>query len=256
MITVVDLAGLLDFSDPNSVAVTGEPTDVEIVDLTGDGAEEICVIFADPRYMAIFENDGSGGIAQQIVVDTGDLPIDITSGDFDDDGRQDLTIANFLSSDVLVLYNDDEDLTDHSRMTMPWQPGTDLDVDWARPAGQHRLRFDSNRDLIVGMDVGMEPDISRSILVRPTAGRIACRRAVASTPKPPKYIDPSEEEDQKPMCSPSPRKTGRRRPVAAHRPCVVARWTGAHGLHDRVDPGGMTTGDFNGDGLGDVAVTV
>jgi hypothetical protein len=199
--TVVDLAGLLDFGDPNSVAVSGEPTDVEIVDLTGDGAEEICVIFADsPGTLAIFENDGAGGIAQQIVVDTGDLPIDITSGDFDGDGHQDLAIANFLSSDVLILYNDDEDLSDgFEDDDADGSPGTDLDVEWAPTclAGID-FDFDSNRDLIVGMDVGDGTGFLQIYLgaTQRGEGRMPAGGS-KSTPRPPKYIDPSEEEDQK-----------------------------------------------------------
>jgi len=111
--TVVSLAGLLDFGDPNSTTVTGDPTGVEVVDLTGDSAEEICVTLAgSPGQLVIFENDGAGGISQQIIIPTGDEPVDISSGDFDGDGNNDLAVANNLSQDVSIYYNDDNDPSD------------------------------------------------------------------------------------------------------------------------------------------------
>ena len=259
--TVVDLAGLLDFGDPNSVAVTGEPTDVEVVDLTGDGAEEICVIFADsPGTLAIFENDGSGGITQQILVDTGDLPIDITSGDFDGDGHEDLAIANYLSSDVLILYNDDEDLSDgFEDDDSDGNPGTDLDVASA-PTCVASIDFDSdsNRDLIVGMDVGDGTGLLQIYLGATQRGADRMPPGGSkSTPRPPKYIDPSEEEDQKAAymftVAQEDGQTSAGGGASALRGgtggIVLTNYTTG------VDPGGMTTGDFNGDGLGDVAVT-
>jgi hypothetical protein len=114
---VVSLAGLLDFGDPNSVPVTGNPISVETVDLTGDGADEICVLFdGSPGSLAIFENDGLGGISQQITIPTCDSPTDITSGDFDADGNNDLAISCSgdlnagVDGTITIFYNEDLDL--------------------------------------------------------------------------------------------------------------------------------------------------
>ncbi|MCH2143478.1 MAG: VCBS repeat-containing protein, partial [Phycisphaerales bacterium] len=118
-LNIVSLSGLLNFDGPNSVSVTGEPTAVEVVDLTGDGAEEICVTFyGSPGQLVIFENDGSGGISQQVVFSTGDGPLDVSSEDFDSDGLMDLAVANNLSGDVTLYYNDGDLLDGMTEVTL------------------------------------------------------------------------------------------------------------------------------------------
>ena len=116
---VVSLSGLLDFGDPNSVPVAGNPVAVDATDLTGDGADEICILFDGmPGSLVIFENDGAGGVSQQIIVQTCDTPTGITSGDFDADGNTDLAIScggdidSATDGSITVLYNENLDLLD------------------------------------------------------------------------------------------------------------------------------------------------
>jgi hypothetical protein len=251
--TVVPLAGLLDFGDPNSVSVTGDATGVEIVDLTGDFAEEICVIFAgSPGRLVIFENDGAGGVAQQIVIPTGDEPIDITSGDFDGDGTNDLAVANRLSQDVTVYYNDSND---------PASGFSTLDLNVNAPptclAGIN-ANYDIYDDLVVGLsDADGDGNGYWAIYLGDLAlmtGSMGDGGGIEPSGVP-FGLDPSKEEDQKEYLfagTMSNGKTSVGKNGAALLGTVslelIEYTTGAN-------PGGISTGDLNGDGQADLAVT-
>jgi len=254
-LTVVSLAGLLDFGDPNSTTVAGDPTAVEVVDLTGDGAEEICVTLAGaPGSLVIFENDGAGGVSQQIIIATGDEPMDITSGDFDGDGNDDLAVANNLSQDVTVYYNDDNDPTNGFSLE-------DLDVG-APPtclAGVN-ADFDLYGDLAVGLEDtdgdgnGTYAIYLGSASLRSAGGGMGNGGDIPGGGNP-MGIDPSQEEDQKDYMFTGRQSNGKSAVVGGGAlalngiAMVMTQYvTGA-------DPGGMTVGDLNGDGRGDICVT-
>jgi hypothetical protein len=252
-IEVVSLAGLLDFGDPNSVAVDGDATGVEVVDLTGDFAEEICVTFAGaPGQLVIFENDGAGGVAQQIVLVTGDDPVDITSGDFDGDGTNDLAVANNLSQDVTLYYNDDND---------PSNGFTEADLNVDGPptclAGIN-ANSDIYDDLVVGLDdTDSDGNGYWAIYLGDTALMPGgMNEGGGITPSGiPLGADPANEEDQKDYVfagKQSNGKTGVGKNAGVQLGTVTLELdeytTGA-------DPGGISTGDLNGDGQADLAVT-
>jgi len=253
-IEVVSITGLLNFNDPDSTVVAGDPTGVEVVDLTGDGAEEICVTLAgSPGSLVIFENDGAGGVSQQIVIPTGDEPVDISSGDFDGDGRNDLAVANNLSQDVTVYYNDDNDLTDgfvEEDLNVDGPPTCLAGID---------ANFDLYGDLVVGLEdtdsdgsgyyaiyLGVAP-------LRNLPGGMTGGGGIAPSGTP-LGVDPSEDEDQKDFMF-SGRKTDGKTSVVKGSGVlngvalsITEHVTGA-------DPGGLTMGDVNGDGRGDICVT-
>ena len=254
-LTVVSLAGLLDFGDPNSTTVAGDPTAVEVVDLTGDGAEEICVTLAGaPGSLVIFENDGTGGVSQQIVIATGDEPVDISSGDFDGDGNNDLAVANNLSQDVTIYYNDDNDPSDgfvEEDLNVGGSPTclTGVNAD-----------FDMYGDLAVGIS---DTDGDGNGMYEVYLGAASLRTAGGgmsgggSTPAggDPGGLDPSMEEDQKDYMFSGRQSNGKTAVVgggalASNGPVLVMTEyaTGAN-------PGGMTVADLNGDGQGDICVT-
>ncbi|MAT80317.1 MAG: hypothetical protein CMJ29_01565 [Phycisphaerae bacterium] len=253
-IEVVSLAGLLNFGDPNSVLVEGEPTALEVVDLTNDGAEEICVTFAgSPGQLYIFENDGAGGIAQQIVLATGDQPVDITSGDFDGDGRTDLAVANNLGQSVDIYYNDDNDVSNGFNLL---NPSLAVDAPPTCLAGVD-VDLDDIDDLVVGLeDIDGNGNGFWAIYI----GNSALRGAGMSSggglepSGTPLGIDPSEEEDQKEMLF-----VGRTDDGKANVGKREAATTGVSLTIDEyvvgADPGGIALGDFDDDGLTDIAIT-
>jgi len=253
-IEVISIAGLLNFGNPESATVAGDPTGIEVVDLTGDSAEEICVTLAGaPGNLVIFENDGTGGVSQQIVIPTGDEPLDVSSGDFDGDGRNDLVVANYLSQDVTIFYNDDNDVTNGF-------VEVDLNVDGPPTClSGINANFDLYDDLVVGLDdtdgdgngyyaiyLGVTP--LRSLPDGPVSGGGI---APSGTPL---GVDPSEDEDQKDFLFGGRQSDGKTATVKGSGVLsgitlsITEYVTGA-------DPGGLTIGDLNGDDRGDICVT-
>ena len=253
-LVVVSVDDLLAFNDPSSVIVDDNAIAIEVVDLTGDGAEEICLIFdGSPGTLVIFENDGAGGITQQVIVNTGNTPVDITSGDFDGDGTFDLAVANSADENVRIYYNEDSDITNGF---------TTLDVAIARtPTCLAGIDYnsDSLRDLVIGVtddDADGNGDwLFYEATIAMRAGGFNPGGGIATNGTP-LGVDPSEEEDQKEGLPFSGRKSNGR--------ADVARFTGATNLTPVIeldeyivgaDPAGIVNTDLNGDGLMDVAVT-
>ena len=260
-IEVVPLAGLLDFGDPNSTTVAGDPTGVEVVDLNGDGAEEICVTLAGaPGSVVIFVNDGIGGILYQLVLQSGDEPVDISSGDFDGDGLTDLAVANNLSQDVTVYYNNYSDNGNGDPTDDLVFITEDLDIDGPPTclAGIN-ADFDLYDDLVVGLEdtdgdgngyyaiyLGVAP-------LRNLPGGMVGGGGIAPNGTP-LGVDPSEDEDQKDFLFGGRQSDGKTSTVKGSGvltgvPLTITEHiTGA-------DPGGLTIGDINGDAHGDICVT-
>jgi hypothetical protein len=252
--TVIPLAGLLDFGDPNSVAVTGDATGIEIVDLTGDFAEEICVTFAGaPGQLVIFENDGAGGVAQQIVIPTGDEPVDITSGDFDGDGTNDLAVANRLSQDVTLYYNVNNNPSDGFDTL-------DLNVDGPPTclAGIN-ANYDSYGDLVVGLnDTDGDGNGYWVIYLGANSLRMPGGMGEGGGIAPsgiPLGADPANEEDQKDYVFAGNQSNGKTS-VAKNATVLLGSVTlELDEYATGANPGGISTGDLNGDGEADLAVT-
>ena len=111
-VEVVTLDELLGFGDPESTGVDSGAIDMEVTDLTNDGTDELCVLFAGtPGQLAVFNVNATGDIVEQIIFNVGDDPVGLTSGDLDGDSTTDLALAN-SNGTVQVLINDDSDPSD------------------------------------------------------------------------------------------------------------------------------------------------
>jgi hypothetical protein len=195
-VEIIELSGLLGFNDPNSLGFDSAVIDLEVVDLTADGADEICVLIdGTPGQLLVFQDDGAGGVEFQYQFNTVDDPTCIASGDFNGDGYNDLAIGS-NNDEVQVFWNDDADLstgfTLESLGTIgPVTCATSIRLDGVDPI-----------DLLVGID-DINGDGGGSIQwwngwsALPFTGGGLGGGGNQGTPGVPRGLDPSEEEDQK-----------------------------------------------------------
>jgi hypothetical protein len=248
-LVIVDLADLIGFGNGGNYAVAGDPVDLELTDLNGDGADEICVLFGgSPGSLYIFENDGSGGITQQYIVDVGDGPMDLTSGDIDGSNGQDLIVANFLSSNLTMLFNDGDFTDGFNEVTYTLTTS---------PTCVAAINIDNDGldDLVVGLD---DDDAdgngywqlyygASSVLGGGLAGG-----GGSDAPGVPIVIDPAEEEGQKDFifhgATNSKSSNGTTTPGVTGALVLLNITVGS-------DVRGVTSGDFDGDGDIDIVLT-
>ena len=248
---VVDITDLIGFGEGGSYAVDGDPIDMVLGDLNGDGADEICVLFGgSPGELYIFENDGSGGIDQQIIIEVGDGPVDLAYGDIDGGSGNDLIVANVLSSNLTLLFNDG-DFTDGF-----------TNVDFALtdpPSCLAAINIDGDGldDLVVGF-----PDVDAD-----GNGRVELYYGASSlfggglgggggadVPGDPGGLDPSREEDQKDQLFYG--STGTGQAVSGRMAGGVAGPTlSISSISVGTELSGVANGDIDGDGDEDIVLS-
>jgi len=99
------------FGDPIEFYVGYQPHGVTVGDYDSDGHMDAAITnsgeyWGPPDTVSIVFGDGQGGFSEDIEYDVGDVPYEIVSADFNDDGALDLAVANYNSSYVSVLLND------------------------------------------------------------------------------------------------------------------------------------------------------
>jgi surface antigen len=85
-----------------------DPTSVTSGDFNSDGILDLAVVNRSSNNLSVFLGDGSDGqgygtFAEKVDYPTGTGPTSVTSGDFNSDGILDLAVANYTSSDVSIL---------------------------------------------------------------------------------------------------------------------------------------------------------
>ena len=85
------------------VAVGINPNNVAVGDFNGDGIQDLAVPNPGSNYISILLGDGKGGFAPELPVAADGTPLGVGVGDFNGDGIQDFAVANFDPNTVSIL---------------------------------------------------------------------------------------------------------------------------------------------------------
>ncbi len=85
------------------VAVGTNPNNAGVGDFNGDGIADLAVPNPGSNNVSILLGDGKGGFAPMPPVEVGSTPLGVSVGDFNGDGIADLAIANFDPNNVSIL---------------------------------------------------------------------------------------------------------------------------------------------------------
>src|SRR2546428_10053102 len=93
------------FAPINSFAVGRGPFAVTVGDFNADGKPDLAAANAGSNSVTILLGDGRGGFveASGSPIAAGTFPFSIAAADFNADGRTDLAVVNYRSSNVTVL---------------------------------------------------------------------------------------------------------------------------------------------------------
>lgn len=81
------------------------PWSVSALDVNGDGAQDLAVLYRTTNTVAVFTNDGSGTFTLATTYPVGVLPLDSTVDDVNGDGYTDIITANATDNTISVLIN-------------------------------------------------------------------------------------------------------------------------------------------------------
>lgn len=95
------------------VDVGGASSSAVILDQDGDGHRDL--VLAAAGGVRILRGDGSGGFTKPRAVEAGENPVDLAAGDLDEDGRLDVAVANHETRHVGLLFGGPEGLPSGGR---------------------------------------------------------------------------------------------------------------------------------------------
>jgi hypothetical protein len=107
---VLRLHNVVDFAPPQTFDAGTEPEWVAAGDFNGDNKPDLAVVNDGSNNVSVLLNTTAVGattasFAPQQTFAVGQEPISVALGDFNDDGKPDLAVANFNSNNVSVLLN-------------------------------------------------------------------------------------------------------------------------------------------------------
>ena len=109
-----DFAGKTDYATGGTY-----PTSVAVGDFNGDGKRDLVTARMGDDIVSVLLGDGSGGFAGKTDYATGSYPYDVTVEDYNGDGKQDLATANGNGDSVSVLLNTPDVLPGAFQLSAP-----------------------------------------------------------------------------------------------------------------------------------------
>lgn len=104
-LTVIEDEGV-QLDDPLLTGLDSTPVDLVVVDIEGDGKDELAVLYGgSPGTVAVYavSSDASPVLIQSLTTSVGNNPVDMDAKDLNNDGNEDIVIANADDSTVTVL---------------------------------------------------------------------------------------------------------------------------------------------------------
>src|SRR5262249_25961319 len=83
----------------------GNPFDIAVADLNGDGRMDVASAGGSSNKVAVFLGNGDGTLQAAVTYATGATPYGVRAADFNGDGNPDLVTANFSDGSVSLLLN-------------------------------------------------------------------------------------------------------------------------------------------------------
>src|SRR5690554_4374209 len=94
-----------DFDLGNMVQVGSSPRDITTGDFDNDLDQDFAVVNYNDNTVSVYSNDGSGNYIFAYNLITGNNPSSITSGDFNGNGNQDIIVTNYTDGTASVFLN-------------------------------------------------------------------------------------------------------------------------------------------------------
>ncbi|MBL9039797.1 MAG: VCBS repeat-containing protein, partial [Archangium sp.] len=134
------------------LVASSEARRVHLVDLNSDQRPEVVLLLVNPKQLQIYANDGDGGLAAPVLVDTLKRPLSLDRGDFNEDGHLDLVVTHFDPAGGLTLLRGKGDGTFLQAVDVPGEAANRTAGTFATSLVAGDVDEDGHLDVVVNTD--------------------------------------------------------------------------------------------------------